>query len=1051
VTQLTEECIGRFVETTDRGIGRLHGLGADGKAIVRFFCGPSLSPYKDFEYPVEGLSVTTLPNQVRAFVQESFGWKVGRVDWDGADGGGLVPIAFPKDAGGNPDSALLDIEDFEVRWSGPVENPMEFLAGMASESPRLYRERVTLLEGWFKQKSAASSVNGLFLNNVNLHEHQLSIVRRVTEDHCRRYLLADEVGLGKTIEAGALIKQRLEEQPNSTVLVLVPKHLQGQWVSELRQKFGIAIGVGSVRVLPQENPEDWPAESFDVIVLDEAHHMTRTGSLPEETISQFIKLAHSAEELYLLSATPVRSNEPGFLDLLHFLDPVHYPRDEDGLKDFLQVVEARSEVTSKYIALGIELEDFEVEDICSELLELFPGDQRIASLKNMLGSGVSVDEVVATLREHLSEAYRIHHRLLRTRRNDVVGGSLGVRGRQRSEFWQIEVEDDLSEKREDAIDSYRTFLTELLEEKEVDIKDACESFVNVAERCCASPQAISALAASKNKLIQKWLNGEGSFHLKDFNSVAQEVTQRIAKQLTDLTLAKGSKKVVIFSSFSEVIADVSAKVSSIWASDRLAVHSLDQSDKENENSITNWRENEKCSLLFCDGSAEEGINLQSADLMIHLDLPWAASRLEQRIGRCDRYTGTKMDPIASTVFHFGFQNFDRNWTMFLNEACDIFTRSISSLQYVLSDVELSIWKELIWNDPEVIKDKLPEYKQLLDEELLDIESHDALDSTDLDRGGINRALINCDRDLGFQSTLKDWLEGVHLKLYGIGEKSGDGVYEFRRKKSRPHVPDQLERVFSGWYDERVSFSRKGSALHQAPVLRAGNELFDAIAQHLLGSDRGATYAFARPMKAFDERDPLPVFQMDLLVQAEGNTCLLEAADSCGVGKWVRREIQSAFPTRMETIFYSNGRELQGDDPFEKRILEGYSKEAIPGERFADLNLSKRPNLFKEITENLPQPWASYCEVANDRMQKEILNRQHFTEGLDVATADVREAVERRHSQQLARAEENRLVSDGANLSELLDALSENLEIRHQLLGVGVRFLIDPSLAFGVNQ
>jgi len=44
-----------------------------------------------------------------------------------------------------------------------------------------------------------------------------------------------------------------------------------------------------------------------------------------------------------------------------------------------------------------------------------------------------------------------------------------------------------------------------------------------------------------------------------------------------------------------------------------------------------------------------------------------------------------------------------------------------------------------------------------------------------------------------------------------------------------------------------------------------------------------------------------------------------------------------------------------------------------------------------------------------------------------------------------------LVSDGVNLSELLDALSENLEIRHQLLGVGVRFLIDPSLAFGVNQ
>jgi len=85
------------------------------------------------------------------------------------------------------------------------------------------------------------------------------------------------------------------------------------------------------------------------------------------------------------------------------------------------------------------------------------------------------------------------------------------------------------------------------------------------------------------------------------------------------------------------------------------------------------------------------------------------------------------------------------------------------------------------------------------------------------------------------------------------------------------------------------------------------------------------------------------------------------------------------------------------------------------------------------------------------MQKEILKRQSFTDGLDAATADVRAAVERRHSQQQARAGENSLVSDGIDLSDLLDALSENLEIRHQILGVGVRFLIDPSLVYGVNQ
>src|SRR5207248_8271269 len=133
------------------------------------------------------------------------------------------------------------------------------------------------------------------------YPHQLAIVRRVLSDPIQRYLLADEVGLGKTIEAGMLIRQHLlDAGRTASVLVLVPSHLEDQWREELAEHFG-ADGEERIVVLPYESvTEEAPARRRqpNFLVMDEAHQAAGWAWSSESTRQTryrlIERLAHSA-------------------------------------------------------------------------------------------------------------------------------------------------------------------------------------------------------------------------------------------------------------------------------------------------------------------------------------------------------------------------------------------------------------------------------------------------------------------------------------------------------------------------------------------------------------------------------------------------------------------------------------------------------------------------------------------------------------------------------------------------------------------------------------
>src|SRR5262249_54030751 len=156
---------------------------------------------------------------------------------------------------------------------------------------------------------------------------------RVLQDPAQRYLLADEVGLGKTIEAGIIIRQFVLDDPNGhQILVVVPPHLVDQWVAELSRRFALDCPSGrTVRVVSFDQVDAALAAGLPrMLVIDEAHQLAALVSAPAGSAGRLrfrrvCEAAVRAERLLLLSATPSLHNDAGFQAMLHLLDPAVYP------------------------------------------------------------------------------------------------------------------------------------------------------------------------------------------------------------------------------------------------------------------------------------------------------------------------------------------------------------------------------------------------------------------------------------------------------------------------------------------------------------------------------------------------------------------------------------------------------------------------------------------------------------------------------------------------------------------------------------------------------
>ncbi|QKZ03433.1 RNA polymerase-associated protein RapA [Pseudomonas eucalypticola] len=220
-------------------------------------------------------------------------------------------------------------------------------------SDRLFAGQIDPL-AWFSlryntlehtSKQLQSSLWGLGGVRAQPIAHQLHIAREVADRIAPRVLLADEVGLGKTIEAGLVIHRQLLSGRASRVLILVPENLQHQWLVEMRRRFNLQVALfDAERFIESDagNPfedaqlalvslewltEDEKAQDalfaagWDLLVVDEAHHLVWHETTASPQYSLVEQLAEVIPGVLLLTATPEQLGQDSHFARLRLLDP----------------------------------------------------------------------------------------------------------------------------------------------------------------------------------------------------------------------------------------------------------------------------------------------------------------------------------------------------------------------------------------------------------------------------------------------------------------------------------------------------------------------------------------------------------------------------------------------------------------------------------------------------------------------------------------------------------------------------------------------------------
>ena len=242
------------------------------------------------------------------------------------------------------------LPEAELDDAQPISRADERLLSARVDPPDRFDFRIQALN----RRAAAmrSPAYGLGSARIDLIAHQLRVAGIVSGQRPPRALLADEVGLGKTIEAGMVVARLLATGRIARVLVLAPASLTSQWFVELLRRFNLpfalfdeqrceAIEVGDAARNPFEDEQcviadiGWLADTsrraqqavdapWDLVVVDEAHHLEWTAEAPSPAYGLVERLAARAPGLVLLTATPQQLGRSGHFARLRLLDPARY-------------------------------------------------------------------------------------------------------------------------------------------------------------------------------------------------------------------------------------------------------------------------------------------------------------------------------------------------------------------------------------------------------------------------------------------------------------------------------------------------------------------------------------------------------------------------------------------------------------------------------------------------------------------------------------------------------------------------------------------------------
>lgn len=663
----------------------------------------------------------------------------------------LVEVAFgPNDKDYKPDDTLELIPEQE-------DADALFAAGTFG-GPEDLRRLLTY------QKIRGDLTNVFYSmesSNTDFYPHQFKPVLAFVESITGRLLIADEVGLGKTIEAMFVWRELQAREDARRLLVVCPAMLREKWRSDLQTRFDIDAEIVKAahlreelervtkgetkrafvlitslegirprstfrdtsetddrsviaRLLEENNATAGPP-LIDLAVVDEAHYMRN----PETANQRFGRLLReAASHLLLLTATPIQIGSENLFNLLRLVDPDFF----DNAENFERVLSANRPVVDALRALWATPTNTpaalrNLEHALSE--PAFQGDPVLTQVKERLEGGRDLQsEERVELARLVETRSLLSHYMTRTRKRDVLENRV-TRAPQVESVHYTSAEQEI----------YETVTHRIREMSEE--AGQLGVFRLIARQRQMASCMVAALESWQEKGLleeyleeylwedlgleqDEWLDDDHSDGEIEIEDPIADVVERLGAQdlrrleandqkyakLKEIVTSLHSRgeKAVVFAFYRGTLQYLSRRLHADGFTSTLILGGM---GRRKEAEIEEFRRPDGPAVLLSSEVGSEGIDLQFCRTVINYDLPWNPMRVEQRIGRIDRL-GQTAEKITVVSF-FNEDTIEDRILRRLYDRLEIFRRSIGDIEEILGGISEELVETLL--DPKLTEEE----------------------------------------------------------------------------------------------------------------------------------------------------------------------------------------------------------------------------------------------------------------------------------------------------------------------------------------------------------
>lgn len=643
---------------------------------------------------------------------------------------GIVTTVLPDVGGVGHYLVFHDASNVCEYYEDQIEKVAEEPVFISSD-PKAFFNRYLAVKFSLEDSTAVFSLNS---GNIKFIPYQFRPLKKIVKAERPRILISDEVGVGKTIEAGIILKEYEQRENVGSVAIVCPKELCSKWQREMKSRFDETFTImdtASFSYCAQECELEgvWPAQygkciiglemirqaknidrlirledqiHFDMLIVDEAHHVVNDSSNSYAAIEQ---LSENSDVAVFLSATPIQLKSRDLYVLLNLLLPEEF----DEERAFALMAAPNAKLNAAIRSIRNSMMDGWQERAFESLSEMvsvnewaearFQGNRQLGYWMSKLSSHetLSDDERIACLRD-LEDLNSFSHVINRTKRRDI--GDFTLREPVTVEIKYSDREFEFYQAAHDfemAIYTaqHGTRTAKMIMATIERLMTSClPAFVRMLDRFI--DDGLVALSDLTDDIDEEdvSLDAEGDLRqsaiaLREMAYVLPKVDEKTAQLLSIIEETKGDEsggKLLVFSFFKHTLNYL---LEQIVEGSRVALITGDTPSRERDSIRERFRlpasDESAIDVLLSSEVGCEGLDYEFCSRMVNYDIPWNPMKIEQRIGRIDRF-GQKAPKVR-------IYNFITNGTIeeriFFRcfERLGVFSSTIGDLESVLGSVQ----------------------------------------------------------------------------------------------------------------------------------------------------------------------------------------------------------------------------------------------------------------------------------------------------------------------------------------------------------------------------